>query len=468
MGVTTPEYVPGGASARAGRMRLLHGGSLFLASRVFAQACWIGAAVVVARTTTPAVFGHYGVAFSLVLFLSVVAMLGLENTAVRDVSAALASNETGRAAAVTRAVYRLGLRGVGITSLLFLVVGPVFLDRLLNAHALVPVIGWLVAWNAAVALNQMQAAMMRGAHRLGIASLLDGSLRAGLTLIGFVILAAATRPTLTSLLVVSTAAAATSAGIGALALGSWRRSLGPVVDTEVLPLWQAAWPVMASTIVGFGLQHADIWLASALLSDGELARYTAAARLSFLTTMPMVALTAAIAPATAELYRLGKTAELEQLARRAATASSAVALLVLVVFVAFGDQLLASLYGSFYANGVFVLVALTFGRLLLAWTGPCGMLLMMSGRQRVQLMVVTATALLLLVVIIAAGGGVGAAGIALLYSAVIGGSNVAMMIVARRQLGIATQADPSRESVLGIVRSLRSVIRPARPDPAPK
>jgi O-antigen/teichoic acid export membrane protein len=109
-----------------------------------------------------------------------------------------------------------------------------------------------------------------------------------------------------------------------------------------------------------------------------------------------------------------------------------------LVFALGGGWLLGLVYGPGYRSGAATLALLSAGNVVAAWTGPCGIILAMCGRERLFLALtaaVTTVTVTAMIILVPATGPLGAAAVAACGFAVL---NIALMLAARRTEGIWT------------------------------
>ncbi len=134
-----------------------------------------------------------------------------------------------------------------------------------------------------------------------------------------------------------------------------------------------------ASLASTGLIWADTILIGALRSSAEVGVYNVATRLVTLATFVMPAINGALGPHIADLHHRGDG---DSLRRAYAVATSWILRLSLpafVVLLAFPGQLLR-LFGPGFREGAAVTAVLAAGKLADAATGPCGLMLNMSGR----------------------------------------------------------------------------------------
>jgi O-antigen/teichoic acid export membrane protein len=170
-----------------------------------------------------------------------------------------------------------------------------------------------------------------------------------------------------------------AAGLAAVAL---RRLLGPgrqqptYNPRELLGFSTVNW---LSTLASTGLLWVDTLLLGVFLSSADVGLYNVATRLITMATFVMPAVNSAFAPRIADLHHRGRTDSLRRVYAVAASWNLRLTVPIFAVLLAFPGELL-SLFGKEFTTAAAVTVILAIGKFIVAATGPCGLMLDMSGR----------------------------------------------------------------------------------------
>jgi O-antigen/teichoic acid export membrane protein len=184
---------------------------------------------------------------------------------------------------------------------------------------------------------------------------------------------------LTGAMVALLAGYVAAAGLSAVALA---RLLGPARQRpryhprELLGFSMVNW---LSTLASTGLLWVDTLLLGIFLTSADVGLYNVATRLITMATFVMPAVNSAFAPRIADLHHRGRTASLQRVYAVAASWNVRLTVPIFAVLVAFPAELL-SLFGKGFATAAMVTVVLAVGKFVVAATGPCGLMLDMSGR----------------------------------------------------------------------------------------
>jgi capsular exopolysaccharide synthesis family protein len=357
---------------------LARGGGLNLVGAVCNQLAGLGITLLIARELGRAQLGRYAQAYALMALLGLLSLSGLRTGMLRFVAVHRAERDPG----AVRGVVRLGialttgaslLLGIGLFFAAPWLVGVVFDDErlvlALQFVALTLPAGSLM--DSALAATQgyrtmkpyaLIGLMFEPLARLGVTALLlsrDTGLRGAMA----------------ALLASNVAGALLSVVVLYRLLGA------PTTPTRyhVRDLFRFSMVSWMASLATTGLIWADTILLGIFRSSAEVGVYNVATRLVTLATFVMPAINSSLSPRVADLYHRGQTAAL---GRAYAAATSWILRLSLPAFVAlvvFPNQLLA-VFGKGFQVGAAVTIILAAGKLIDAGTGPCGLMLNMSGR----------------------------------------------------------------------------------------
>lgn len=426
--------------------RLAGGGAAGFGSRLGKAALSVIAAAYLARVLPPSAFGVYLLGQTLALFGAVVAVLGLENTLVREVAGFVARGMWEAVPGTlrrARGLVLLGAAGVGVA----LLTGHGALLRcLFHEPELGAISGWIALWSALEALSKTQVAALRGEHRLVPAAALDGFVQAAVFLATVVWMAVSGTVDLQRVFAAGAVSSGSSAAAGGWLLARGRgttpvdRSAGPLGGLTAATLWHRSWPLLGATILGASVNQGDLWLVGIVAAGEGAALYGSALKLTLLVALPLFVLNRTLGSTLAELHLRGRTRELETLLRGTTTLVAGVTGLVVLGLLLFGERVLALVFGEFYAAATPILVLLVVGQLVAVATGPCGTMLMMAGHERLQLAVSGVSGAYLLLGSLWAGAHYGVMGVAVVSASSTGLNNLVTLVLARRRVGVWTHA----------------------------
>jgi len=334
--------------------------------------------VVLARGLGPDQYGRWAFALALVALLSIPAQLGLPNLVVRETARYRLQGAWGKVRGLLRRADQVAL---AVNASLMLLAGGLIMWTGQAPTGNTALYGWALLMVPLTTFTDLRAAALRGLHRPASAQLAEHLLRP-LLFLGAIAVALA----LHTLSPESAMALNVLAAAGALLLASrlltdrspseleharpeyetthWRRS--------VLPLTL----ISAMTLANHQI---DLILLGVLTTSVEVGIYRVATQGAMLVAFTLTTINLVLAPQISRLHFGGEQAELQRLVTRAARTTLLSALPLAALLMAFGEPILATVFGEAYAGGRTALAILCMGQLANAAMGPVGNLLNMTG-----------------------------------------------------------------------------------------
>jgi O-antigen/teichoic acid export membrane protein len=465
-GPRPPTDLPLAGAAPSLSGRLIRGGGWVLLGRAVALPVGLLQAMLLARVLVPAEVGAYFLALGLITPLAIVGQLGLSRPMVKLVASALAMERPNAArhairVAIPTTLILGGLLALGVAD------GPGrWLTSLLrDGERLRTALPIIALMGLTFALIDVMAETLRGFHDLRAASAFGDFLAQRLLL---VLALAALWLLAWPVEVGGVLSLALLAALAVLTLAAWliRRHLralprhgAPFGTREIL---RHGAPFMLVRLNVWVTAGADLWLLGIFRPPEEVAIYGAASRMALLAGVPLMVCNAVLAPTIAELYSRRQLDRLEKVVRAAATMAAAPSALVVLLFVLFGDRLLALLFTDAYRAGYPVAVCLALGQWVNVAFGSCAISLTMTGHQHDVMVASTATAAATIVgfYLAAPHGMLAVAGV---VAAALMLYNVIVSLIARRRLGIRTWTTLSLDAFRRFAIELRRALgRPAK------
>jgi len=342
--------------------------------------------VLFARTMGPRGYGVYAFALSTTALLAIPSTAALSTLVVREVAAGVARNRDDLAAGVTRWADRRGLVLAFCAVLLAALIGVVVHSRLTTDSRLTFTIA--LALVPLAALTGIRTATLKGLHHVVTGQLPEQIVVPTVVLVGLgIVFGAGHGGAIDSVLAISLylAAALVALAAAAVMLARWRpagfRTAEPSYDGAA---WRAAViPLLFVSGFAYANQEMGLLLVGSIAGPTDAGIYRVAVRGADLVAFALAGVNAAVAPRLARLHALGDMAALRRLLRMAALAALAWALPVAAVLIGFGTWMLTTIFGAEYAVGAASLAILCIGQVVNAATGPVGLMLNMTGRERV-------------------------------------------------------------------------------------
>lgn len=157
--------------------------------------------------------------------------------------------------------------------------------------------------------------------------------------------------------------------------------------------------IWVATILDSAALNLDVVLVGALMTPEASGQFLNAFRTAGLMTLFLFAINQVAAPIVARHFHGGELAKAQSIVSFTAWGGFIFALGVFALFLLFGDVVMG-LFGPAYADGVPILLILSAGLLVDAATGPTRIVMMMTGHERVYVMIIAATSVAALVVVL--------------------------------------------------------------------
>jgi O-antigen/teichoic acid export membrane protein len=331
---------------------------------------------------------------SLVGIAAMVASFGLPETMIRLVAGRLAQGEPGAVRLLLRRCSLL-LLGTSLTTAV-ITAGYYWLHGFAWFHLPGSTLLAVVVAVAIVALawQMVDAAVLRGLHDVKWANLLSGGQSGGpiavtgllgmLAIVFWIWPATAVTSTLVTQLLMA-------AIVGTAGLTFWRlwKVLPAKAEVDataahvptIFELALDALPIALSQVAAFCTLSADLWLTGSFLGTEDVAYYGSAKRLVLLLGVPEQLAMLTIIAIIPDLYARGRLLELQRVVRQAVTLAALPAVIAAAVLICLPQLVLSVTFGESYVVGASVLVILTLGQLTANCLGPCGYVLLMTGRR---------------------------------------------------------------------------------------
>jgi capsular exopolysaccharide synthesis family protein len=354
------------------------GGSLNLVGAVCNQVALLGVTLLLARRLGRADVGLYAQAYAFLALLAPLAVAGLGVGMTRFVAVHLAERDVGGVRGTVRLGLTLGTASAAVLGATLYVAAPWLVEVAFRDPELVMPLRFVSLALPAAAFTDVALAATQGYRTMKpfavIGLILEPVLRMGLVLV-LLVQGMGLRGVMTAVL----ASHLVTAVLAGMAL---RRVMGrPSAAATYRPRELLRFSVMSwlASFASTGLIWADILLLGLFTRSTEVGVYSVATRLVHLATFVMLPINAAFAPRIADLYHRGRTESLRRTYGVAASWIIRLSLPAFVILVVFPGELLA-FFGRGFMVGAAVTVVLAVGKFVDAATGPCGLMLNMSGR----------------------------------------------------------------------------------------
>lgn len=214
----------------------------------------------------------------------------------------------------------------------------------------------------------------------------------------------------------------------------------PVVEVSSVDFLALSFPMLMHGGASLLMTSSDIWILGIFSTPQNVAVYGAVVRLAILMVFALNLVNMVIPPMLAVLHDKGDREGLEQLLRTTAGWSIYVVTPVLLVFLLWGGEILALVFGESFRSGASILGVLAVAHSFNALSGSPGMLLQMSGYHHLLMRLAIFWAVFGVVANIAAVLPWGMEGVAVATGLSIVGMKLSMVYYARKHLQVNTWA----------------------------
>lgn len=432
----------------SGLLDRLKSGSLWsLLARVSGSLSALAVSMMLARLLPVEGLGAYFLFLQIITFAALLAKMGM-SASLQKVLGIAAEREDWRTVRVYMRIAALMLGSV--SALLTLALYPSwgwFTTSFLNAPALT---GFAVLILLAIplrAIEELGTTFFCGVHEPNIGVfLVDVPRQTALMLaFGLLLLLLPGKISIDVALWCYFAASAVSVLLTFILAARWLRRrpvavASPVVEVSSAGFLALSFPMLMHGGASLLMTSSDIWILGIFSTPQDVAVYGAVVRLAMLMAFALNIVNMVIPPMLAVLHDKGDREGLELLLRTTAGWSVYVVAPVLLLFLLWGGDILALVFGEPFRAGAFILGVLAVAHSFNALSGSPGMLLQMSGYHHLLMRLAIFWAVLGVVANIAAVLPWGMEGVAVATGLSIIGMKISMVYYARKLLQVNTWA----------------------------
>jgi O-antigen/teichoic acid export membrane protein len=341
----------------------------------------LAAQVIIARWLGTQDYGAFSYMFNLVVILTLLSQLGLHVIVVRQVAVWTASQEWGK----LRGVLHISNGIAWTVGLVFLVLGELLLwmfsswfehNLRLALQLGLPLIPILV-------VSQLRQQALRGLKLIAYHRLPEILIMPVVLIVGGTILSRHDFG-LPSAVLLQIGAALIGLYVGTFIL---KRMLPPAVHTarpeyDLRSTLASSIPLLIASSSLLVLNKLDILLLGYFAYMSDVGVYSAVVRLALIVTFGLDAVNAIAGPMIAEVYSDGDKDKLHKMASLSSLGATIFAICIGLIYLIWGRDLLL-LFGPQFTTGLTALWILSIGQLINSFTGSVGILLTMTGNERI-------------------------------------------------------------------------------------
>ena len=345
-----------------------------------------------AREMGPKGFGLYSVVMASVTLSASAGALGWPALATRDAAAAFAARDWPRLRGMAYAsLLSTGLTGAAIAIVICWLfdVGIANYAPLRSASQITLLLGGILV--PIMAMSLVRAGILRGLRQVIRGDISDLVIRPGIMLI-LLLSIGVSEPNATGGSVEAALTYQIAATIIAFVLGlAFLKRALPSSGTAIRPVgWlKSAMPFWLIAQIGLLCHQAPLYLLGSLAPPEELGLFAIAGQFAGIISLCVISIEMPLQGRLAEAWSRNAKAEAERLARGAGRLGLGIAALLGGVLILSADHLLG-LIGPDYVSAAPVLRILVIGQIAYALSGPCRIVLSMSGEERIVLWTVVA------------------------------------------------------------------------------
>lgn len=414
---------------------------LSLAVRGCAVLAGFAVTYMIGRSLGAAATGRFALVSQSAAFFAVVGLLGLDIASVRHFAKAIADKV--RLSAAT--MLKICVLGLGFMVVMGAVIAfsgdwvwrTLFGDAVPRALLLILCL-LLVARGG----TQLLGAFLRSQHRFTLGQIISALAIPATTALALV-------SGLATTIEEALWAAAFGGGVAIIiALASMIRHISFKPDALKVPVRSLM--VSAIPLWGVGIaNNLSDWyglaMAASMFGAAEAGLYRVAVQISAVLQIISAALFAVYSAKISTAHHAGDIRQVALLARSAVRLSTATALPAAIFLIASGEFILGQI-GEEFVAAIPLVYILVIGQLAFTLTGPCGLVLAMSGNERINLAITIAGTVLLLLCVPIAGRQFGLEGIALCIAAIMLLRNLCAYVIVRQKLGIGIWTGTVRQA----------------------
>ena len=374
--------------------RLLHGGIWATVGKVLFVLGTFTWNALLTRLLSEAEVGAFYLIASVVIFVELVVLGGL-NQAIMRLIASHGNSTAGIRPFVRGTTLILIVFALTIGLLYIWIIGPLLGQYIFRSRLISELSAYTAAWFALRATQTYLASILRGFHRVGIAAFVDGAIAAlFINLILGYIWIDSEQLDIREVLTIIIGALACSVVVALVIIRKSYRHTAPESGIFIYEPLRLGIPLSIIAIAGFSVTEAHIWIAGIFVSHAEVAIYGAAMRLMKVVQMPLLIINSVIPSTIAQLFAKKDNVKIQKVLQSAAAIATLPSLIFALIVLFASSEILGLVFGGNYSAGGTILLILVFGQTICVAVGSPGVLMAMSGRQTASMIIATTSGLI--------------------------------------------------------------------------
>ncbi|MDQ6991283.1 MAG: oligosaccharide flippase family protein [Mariprofundaceae bacterium] len=376
---------------RSLKEKILKGGAWSLFSNIITAVSTLAVNVLLARLLTPNEMGEYFLILSFVMVAVILAQLGLPNVVVRLIAESISLKKLGKARMIAILMVKFTVFGSLVMALFIANGGGEWvLNHFFGLPVMASLMGITACWVVVITFQNSLAEVHRGFHDIRLASMLGGASTSTFAMLMlFSIWMIYGHSNLVEVIVLTSVAGFISVFLSSVFFVKKIKNT-PLKTEESVScrgMMKIAWPLLVTTLMLLVAKQADIWVVGYFLEESDVAIYGAALRIVTLVLITTTILYAVFPPIIAELNITNEFGKLQQILSSSAFINSIIVLPLFIALIIYPDVILKIIYGDFYEKGGTALMILSIGVYFNVLTGLRGIVLMLTGYEKTQMLI---------------------------------------------------------------------------------
>ena len=320
------------------------------------------------------------------LFLIIVmfSMLGMDNVLVKNIAIANAKNDEKRIFEIFRSARLLNYPLSSVLSLLMILLAPMVAAYLFRNEQMVWPLIVVFMTLLPQAVTRINVGIITGLRKIWQGNMFNETVTiwfVGLSLVVYNYLYGA--PSILHVIILYSVGRVLASITSSIYLKKVkpRRNIQNV-SSHTRSMLSTGVPLFAISAVTLIVSNLSPIFLSTLSTSANVGLFSVAARLALLMAFLLLMTNSAISPKLASLYENGEISEIQGLIQRISSLLIIMGIGFLVTYIVFGDFILG-IWGNEFREAYWVLVILSIGQLINISTGSTGVLLIMSGHERI-------------------------------------------------------------------------------------
>ena len=411
--------------------------SASLVVKVVGMIATFAVSIILGRTIGPEGLGIINLANRVVTFILILAIFGMNNVVLKEVAIAFERKDWQHVANTMFSSIWFNIPmavGVCVT---FILLTPWLSNTVFNESELqVPLIISLGVIVPRI-LSRIYASGVNGFRKIWQSSLVNETLSVAVVALGLIVL-------LLLGIEITVVKAAILYAIGRIvvtgSIGLYWHHLFRFKGKRVMQtrsMLKVAFPLLIVSSSALVASNADIVMLGWLSNSREVGLYSVASRLGLMTNIFLVISVSTLTPKIASLYADNKKKELQEMIQQTTKGLIYIGLATTLIYIIAGKYILG-LWGQEFVSSYWILIIITIGQIFNISTGSTGMVLMMTGHEKLigRITFISAIINLLLNYILIPK--YFATGAAIATAATVIVQNIIKVIVVKRHTGILT------------------------------